>query len=545
LVGAAVLVLALLGGSALVTARAQRESRQQLEQRLVLRNTLAASFAASYVRTIVKSEQQRARASLTGRRVTERQFQDVVSSLSFGAALLVDSGGRVLHVWPRELAIIGSQIGSRYAHLSKALRGEVAISNVVSSAARGTPIVAFAIPLATPAGRRVFSGAFAVGRTPLADYLSTAMPFSEAELMLMDDRGALVIHNRPGAMGIEELTTADPLLAEAIGGRSRGYYSRGGESRFFARHAVAGTPWQLLASVPEKQLLAPLNGITSYIPWFLLAAFALAAATAAFLVFHLAQHRARLAASNRRLAETNEELRDLDRLKDEFVALVSHELRTPLTSIIGYVSALQRGRAGVVPTAQRDLLSIVERNAHRLVSLVSDLLLAAKADAGKLRLEPELFELAPLVAQAVESARPRAEEQQVRLELSLSVTGLVYADRARLAQVFDNLLSNAIKFSPTGSTVHVLTSSHESEAAIEIRDEGIGIPPAEQGQLFQRFFRASTATSREIQGTGLGLSIVKTIVDLHGGSVQVKSREGAGTTFRVTLPHASAQEIAA
>lgn len=267
----------------------------------------------------------------------------------------------------------------------------------------------------------------------------------------------------------------------------------------------------------------------------------IAAARVTSLHRQLGNQQTELEGLNHRLTETNEELRDLDRLKDEFVELVSHELRTPLTSITGYVSALQRGRAGVVPTEQRELLSIVERNAHRLVQMVNDLLLAAQAGAGKLQLEPELLELGAVVRQAVESARPRAEEQRVGLDLSVSAAR-VFADHARLVQVVDNLVSNAIKFSPAGGTVDVLASSEGSRAVIEVRDEGIGIPLVEQGHLFQRFFRASTATSREIQGFGLGLSIVKTIVDLHEGTIEVSSREGVGTTFIVTLPLALAEE---
>ncbi|MGI8607092.1 MAG: sensor histidine kinase, partial [Gaiellaceae bacterium] len=271
----------------------------------------------------------------------------------------------------------------------------------------------------------------------------------------------------------------------------------------------------------------------------------IAAARVASLHGQLAEQRTELEGLNHRLADTNEELRNLDRLKDEFVALVSHELRTPLTSIAGYVNALQRGRAGVVPPQQRELLSIVDRNAQRLTRVVSDLLLGATADAGKLQLEREPLEVGAVVRQAVESARPRAAEQRVRLELFLSEPAHVFADHARLLQVFDNLFSNAIKFSPAGGTVDVHVSSAGSSAAIEVRDEGIGIPHAEQEHLFRRFFRASTATSREIPGSGLGLNIAKTIVDLHEGTIEVRSREDIGTTFVVTLPLALAQEAAA
>ena len=232
----------------------------------------------------------------------------------------------------------------------------------------------------------------------------------------------------------------------------------------------------------------------------------IAAARVTSLHSQLVAQQTELVGLNRRLEESNDELRSLDQLKDEFVALVSHELRTPLTSIIGYINALERGKAGIVPVEQRKLLNIIDRNASRLVKLVNDLLLAAQADAGKLELEPAPIELAALVQQAVDSARPSAEEQGVRLELTLpgADTVAVFADQLRITEVLDNLVSNAVKFSPSGGVVEIVVSSKGPSAVIEVTDEGIGIPLAEQGQLFRRFFRASTATSREIQGPASG-----------------------------------------
>ncbi|HYP24989.1 MAG TPA: ATP-binding protein, partial [Actinomycetota bacterium] len=121
----------------------------------------------------------------------------------------------------------------------------------------------------------------------------------------------------------------------------------------------------------------------------------------------------------------------------------------------------------------------------------------------------------------------------------------VVADGGRMVQLLDNLLSNAVKFSRDGGTVHVRAWSANGEAVIEVADSGIGIPAKEQDRLFERFFRASTATEREIQGTGLGLSVAKTIVELHGGRISCASREGEGTTFRVALPLAEPQAAVA
>jgi len=545
LIGGAVFVLVVLGGLATLTARAQHQSRVQLEQRFVLRNTLGASFAASYVRSVVAAERVRAKDALSGRTVTPPQFARAVDALGFEAALLLDRRGRVLHVWPSKPSLVGTEISSRYVHLERALRGRVGVSNVVPSAARAVPVVAFAVPFASPSGRRVFSGAFAIGATPLAAYLNTALPFSGGELSLVDGRGSLIFDNRPGAHALAQLEEVDPALAAAIPRRSLGSYDREGDVRFFARHAIVGTPWHLVVSVPEAQLFAPVNGASRLLPWVLLAALAFAGLSTALLLARLSQHRAHLAEANAKLAERNEELRELDRLKDEFVALVSHELRTPLTSIIGFVSVLQRGKAGVLDAKQRNVLGIVERNAQRLLRLVGDLLVAARADAGKLVLEPEPLDLAALAREAVESARPQAETQDVEVLLETTGSTPLFADRARMLQVLDNLLSNAIKFSSKGGVIRVSVTAEQMQARIRVHDDGIGIPADEQARLFSRFFRATTATSREIGGTGLGLSIVKTIVDLHAGTIAFSSHEGAGSTFTVTLPLSAEQEAAA
>jgi PAS domain S-box-containing protein len=232
----------------------------------------------------------------------------------------------------------------------------------------------------------------------------------------------------------------------------------------------------------------------------------------------------------------NQRLRELDKLKDEFIALVSHELRTPLTSIRGYTELLLDGAAGDLSDDQRQFLGVVERNSQRLLHLVGDLLFLAQIEAGKLALDVGAVDLAAVASESVEAARPAADEKQITLTLATGPVPLLAGDHSRIGQLFDNLVSNAVKFTPSGGRVDVRVRSSRGRAVIEVRDSGIGIPKAERKFLFQRFFRTSTATQQAIQGTGLGLAISKAIVQAHGGSIAVESEEGAGTTFRVSLP---------
>jgi signal transduction histidine kinase len=230
----------------------------------------------------------------------------------------------------------------------------------------------------------------------------------------------------------------------------------------------------------------------------------------------------------REIAARNEQLRRLDRMKDDFVAAVSHELRTPLTSIRGYLDLLLDGEAGSLTDEQHHFLTIVGRNADRLLRVAGDLLFVAQVEAGTLSLQREPADLDELVHQAVDAARPAAAEKRVELEVEPDGLGAVDVDRARLAQVLDNLLSNAVKFTPAGRHVTVV--------ALEVVDDGIGMSQSELEHLFQRFYRASGAIEQAIQGTGLGLTIAKAIVEAHDGRITVMSSPGDGTTFNVKLP---------
>jgi PAS domain S-box-containing protein len=250
------------------------------------------------------------------------------------------------------------------------------------------------------------------------------------------------------------------------------------------------------------------------------------------------------AAFTRELEAQNERLLELDKLKDEFVALVSHELRTPLTSIRGYLELVLDGEAGSVTDEQRQFLGIVERNANRLLDLVSDLLFLAQIEAGKLSLEVGSVDLAAVAAESVETARPLAEEKAITLTLATSPVPVFTGDRARLAQLLDNLVSNAVKFTPEGGRVDVRASSSRDKAILEVRDTGMGIPAEEQEHVFERFFRTTRATEQAIQGTGLGLAICKAIVHAHGGQITLASSDGEGATFRVAIPIRAVQAAA-
>jgi len=228
--------------------------------------------------------------------------------------------------------------------------------------------------------------------------------------------------------------------------------------------------------------------------------------------------------------------RALDRLKDDFVATVSHELRTPLTSMMGFLEMIREGEAGPLTDEQERFLAIVYRSSERLQRLVGDLLFVQRLDANGLQLHFGEVRLDEVVRDVAEATAALARAREIDLRLELEPLPPVSADRERLAQLVGNLLSNALKFTRTGGRVVARTFTDAGRAVLEIEDTGIGVPATEQDRLFERFFRASTATEQAIPGTGLGLVISKAIVEAHGGTIGVQSELGTGTTFRVELP---------
>jgi signal transduction histidine kinase len=227
--------------------------------------------------------------------------------------------------------------------------------------------------------------------------------------------------------------------------------------------------------------------------------------------------------------------RELDRMRDAFVATVSHELRTPLTSISGFLEMMQDEEEGLGETG-RTYLDVIRRSTERLHHLVEDLLLIAQIEAHRVELDHATVDLADLAERCVEAARPAAAEKGIELEVVADHPPEVRGDRHRLTQVLDNLVSNAVKFTDDGGKVTVSIAARDGSAIVVVTDTGIGIPSGEQGQVFSRFFRASTATARAIPGTGLGLAISRALVEQHGGTISLESDEDEGTRVTVRLP---------
>lgn len=251
-----------------------------------------------------------------------------------------------------------------------------------------------------------------------------------------------------------------------------------------------------------------------------------------------------------------ERLKELDRLKSNFLATVSHELRTPLTSIIGYSEMLTAGIAGELTQEQHDFIETIQEKGSQLLELIKGLLDLTKLESGTLILRKTEAQIAPLLDDIVQTFMPHARRKSVELIADYEAAlPAVWGEPARLRQVLSNLTENAIKFTPASGQVKlsarsvlmdvpmrddgpavVMRALRRSAVEIRVADTGIGIPAGEREKVFDAFYQVDSSSTREQGGTGLGLSIVKRLVDAHEGFVRIEGNEPTGTVFVVTLP---------
>ena len=235
------------------------------------------------------------------------------------------------------------------------------------------------------------------------------------------------------------------------------------------------------------------------------------------------------------LQRANEELRQLDRMKDEFIHTISHELRTPITFLRGYIEALLADMLGPLNEQQRQALQTVAERTESVVALVNDVITLTKnADAIA---ERRPLDITAVARACVASAQPLASKHGIDLTIECAPKlPLVDGDAQRLRQVFDNLIGNAIKFSPNGGAVTVQIQARNDRVVVAVHDQGIGIPADQLDRIWERFYQVDQGSTRRFGGSGLGLAIVKRIVEAHGGRVWVESTLGKGSTFFFSLP---------
>lgn len=224
-------------------------------------------------------------------------------------------------------------------------------------------------------------------------------------------------------------------------------------------------------------------------------------------------------------------------IRDQFLSIAAHELKTPLTALSGQVQLTQRrlARGELAPERLARSISIMARQADRLDAMVRALLDVGRIERGQFVLELQRVNLVELIARVADELRPDLDQHTLVYEPGPQEISML-GDPLRLEQVLQNLLSNAVKYSPRGGVISIQVEQQATTAVLAVADQGVGIPAAALSQLFQRFYRASNATTHQISGMGIGLYVVREIVSRHGGTVDVASAEGSGSVFTITLP---------
>ena len=244
-----------------------------------------------------------------------------------------------------------------------------------------------------------------------------------------------------------------------------------------------------------------------------------------------------LTEKNRQLEESFAKLKELDRLKSNFLATMSHELRTPLTSVIGYSEMMLEGLGGPLTSEQREYLGIIMEKGENLLQLITSILDISKIEAGRVRLVLSEIDAGQVMRDAVATVLPLSRKRGLKMVCEPPAVPRIHADRDKLRQCLVNLCSNAVKFTPAGGKITVSAQTAPGDrVAIHVTDNGIGIAEEHLERVFDVFYQVDGSSTREYGGAGLGLAIVKSFVEAHGGAVSVRSRPGEGSTFTVLLP---------
>lgn len=236
------------------------------------------------------------------------------------------------------------------------------------------------------------------------------------------------------------------------------------------------------------------------------------------------------------ISEMNEKLKELDKLKDEFLNMTSHELKNPLTPVISYLDMLSKGNLGQLSPKQKEALDVVSRNTDRLKRLIYDIIDIAKLESKRMKFDMQKVSLDGVLRNSIKDMKPFAEEKNIKIIEKIGKLPKVMADESRLLQVLTNLMNNAIKFSYENVKVLVAAQKKGNNVLISVKDNGIGIAKKDLPNLFKKFYQADSSVRKKYAGTGLGLTVSKGIIEAHKGKIQVESRLGKGTAVSFTLP---------
>jgi len=377
---------------------------------------------------------------------------------------------------------------------------------------------------------------------------------STEEVYVVDEFGTILCGSsdryQAGENFIDTVNGTNPLLFQILnkqmnGSEGTGYYF---ESNTFEKKLAAYSPikWRnrlwsiavvspqsdvddLIYSVYVKQVgLIGLSG--GFIVLFSLSIILLLTRWNKSLELEVASKTSEITKSNELLKRANTKLMELDKLKSDFVSMVSHELKTPLTPMKISAEFLLQSDPDV--SVRREMLELIVRNIDRQTRMVNDMLDISRIESGNMRFRKEMLDIGEIINSAFETMKKQSEEKKINITTDIS-PGLtkINADKDKLIQVFVNLLSNALKFTPDGGNVEIKAFESGKYIEVDVKDDGIGIPPDKIDKIFDKFYQIDNTYARPYSGSGLGLAITKSIMEGHGGTIRVESTPGEGSVF--------------
>lgn len=520
LAAVAVVLLVVACVAALGLHHYEQTSRASMLARFDQKVAQGAGFVEVYLEELSDRAQLIASRQLGGGPVDDGDVAATAADLGVPLAVLLDDAGRLLAAHPPREDLTGRDLAGAYAHLSEAVAGRRAVSDVVPGAGLGEPVVGFAVPYDTPEGRRVFSLAFRPGATPLEDYLEDLLPVTDVHTYLLDSQGNVLLG--PGGARDGTPVAAVPDLRSALSDRTSasGSYAVGGQDRHYAVEPVEGTRWVLLSTVPTASIMGPL-GPSLWLGRSGLVLLVVAVVGAICLLWRIAERDRRLQVVNRRLDEALQ-------LRSMFIDVASHELRTPLTVSHGFIATLAERWSDLSDDRRFTLVEGARRHSDRLVGLVEDVLEMSRLQEGRTVVTRGRVPAARVVRDAIATSVLGGTAIDVVCPEHVSVS----ADPVAAQRIVRNLLDNAARYGRPPVAVSVRSDGDVVRFAVT--DAGAGVPEEFVPHMFEPFAQAG-AVENHRDGSGLGLAIAHGLAAEMGGEL-VYRRTGALTTFELTLP---------
>ena len=381
---------------------------------------------------------------------------------------------------------------------------------------------------------------------------------SPREIYMIDKRGTILYDSsnryRWGRNYLEKLGNESPYLQQILhhqmnGSEGTGYYleMNGSEKRLIAYSPIhwRNQLWSVAVTSPASEVDTLINSV--YVKqgvfigvsgiFLLLGSFSIILLLTKWnksLELEVASKTSEITKSNELLKRANKKLMELDKLKSDFVSMVSHELKTPLTPMKTSAEFLLQNDPDV--NVRREMLELIVRNIDRQTRMVNDMLDISRIESGNMRFRKEMLDIDEIINSAFETMKKQSEEKKINITTDIS-PGLtkINADKDKLIQVFVNLLSNALKFTPNGGNVEIKAFESGKYIEVDVKDDGIGIPPDKIDKIFDKFYQIDNTYARPYSGSGLGLAITKSIMEGHGGTIRVESTPGAGSVFILTF----------